>query len=115
MNKKHIGSTLDSLFEETGELEEVRLLTQKKVIADSLAAAMKAQDVTVSEMSKRMGTSRAAVNRILDPAKPGLTLDSLNRAVTALHLELDIRVTRRREPVAANRPARNKHHKRASR
>jgi hypothetical protein len=29
--KKHIGSTLDALFEELGEKEEVDLLTQKKL------------------------------------------------------------------------------------
>jgi hypothetical protein len=29
--KKHIGTTLDSLFEELGEKEEVGLLTQKKL------------------------------------------------------------------------------------
>jgi hypothetical protein len=33
MKKKLIGSTLDSLFEELGEREEVELLTQKKLLA----------------------------------------------------------------------------------
>ena len=31
MNAKHVGSTLDSLFEELGEIEEVSLLTWKKL------------------------------------------------------------------------------------
>ena len=29
--KKHIGTTLDSLFEELGEKEEMKVLTQKKL------------------------------------------------------------------------------------
>jgi hypothetical protein len=33
IRKKHIGSTLDSLFDELGEREEVELLTQKKASA----------------------------------------------------------------------------------
>lgn len=31
MNKKHVGSTLDSFLEEVGQLEEVRALTQTKI------------------------------------------------------------------------------------
>ena len=92
MNKKHIGSTLESLFEETGELEEVLLLAQKKLIADKIAEAMKVSDVTVSEMSRRMHTSRAAVNRILDPEESGLTLDSLHRAVSVIGYKLDVNI-----------------------
>ena len=94
MNKKRIGSTLESLLEETGELAEVRRLTHKKMIADELAAVMRKEAVSVSEMSRRMGTSRAAVNRILDPEEPGLTLDSLERAASVLGRELRIHIAR---------------------
>jgi len=36
MKKKHIGSTLDSLFDELGEGEDVELLTQKKLLAEKI-------------------------------------------------------------------------------
>lgn len=38
--KEHVGSTLDSLFDELGEKEEVGLLTQKKLLAAKIAKAM---------------------------------------------------------------------------
>ena len=40
MKKKHIGSTLNSLFEELGELEEVELLTHKKLLSAKIERAM---------------------------------------------------------------------------
>jgi hypothetical protein len=40
MKKKYIGSTLDSLFDELGEREEVELLTQKKLLAAKIERAM---------------------------------------------------------------------------
>jgi len=40
MKKKNIGSTLDSLFDELGELEDVELLTQKKLLAEKIERAM---------------------------------------------------------------------------
>ena len=40
MKKKYIGSTLDSLFEELGERENIELLTQKKLLAAKIEKAM---------------------------------------------------------------------------
>jgi|SRR5450631_3322058 len=81
---------LEEMFEEIGELEEVRTLTRKKVLADALRKAMKAQKVTPAEMARRMRTSRPTVYRLLDPAERGATLDTLERASLALGLDLEI-------------------------
>jgi antitoxin HicB len=80
------------LFEELAELEEVRALTRKKLLADALQKAMKAQKVTPAEMARRMRTSRPTVYRLLDPAERGATLDTLERASLALGLDLEIRL-----------------------
>ncbi|HEV8244778.1 MAG TPA: hypothetical protein VGP93_03385, partial [Polyangiaceae bacterium] len=58
MKKKHIGSTLDSLFEELGEREEVELLTQKKLLAAKIERAMTRRKMTQVELAKAMRTSR---------------------------------------------------------
>jgi DNA-binding transcriptional regulator YiaG len=58
MNRERIGSKLDSMFEDLGELEEVRILTQKKIIARQLEQARQAGKISISEMARRMGTSR---------------------------------------------------------
>lgn len=90
--KKQAKDELEEMFEELGELEEVRALTRKKVLADALQKAMKAQKVTPAEMARRMGTSRPTVYRLLDPAERGATLDTLGRASFALGLDLEIRL-----------------------
>jgi len=51
---------------------------------------MKAKKISPSEMARRMRTSREAVYRLLDPTRTGVTLDSLQRAASALGLTLNI-------------------------
>jgi transcriptional regulator with XRE-family HTH domain len=90
--KKQAKDELEEMFEELGELEEVRALTRKKILADALRKAMKAQNLTPAEMARRMGTSRPTVYRLLDPAERGATLDTLERASFALGLDLEIKL-----------------------
>jgi antitoxin HicB len=109
MDKKNIGSTFDSLLEETGELEEVQGRVSKRLFSDQLRKAMKRENVSASEMARRMRTSRPAVYRLLDPSEPGVTLDSLVRASTAVGMVFEPRLvfafkTRRRKgPARATR------------
>ena len=107
MKNVHLGSTLDSLFEETGELEEVRTLAAKKMIVDQYLAAMDENKLTISALSRRMSTSRAAVKRLLDPKSTGVTLDSLGRAASALGKDLEIRLTEKRSASAKRGPRRS--------
>ena len=98
MNRERIGSKLDSMFEDLGELEEVRILTQKKIIARQLEQARQAGKISISEMARRMGTSRMAVHSLLDPAKPTMTIDSVSRAAVALGVRLEMKVVSSRTP-----------------
>ena len=92
MSKKHIGSSFDDFLEEEGLREEAELHAVKRVLAWQIAQAMKAQGVTKSEMAKRMKTSRAQLDRLLDPENDKVQLDTLQRAAAAvgktLRLEL---------------------------
>ena len=63
---------------------------QKKALAHDIKQAMKAKGISPSEMARRMRTSREAVYRLLDPTRTGVTLDSLQRAASALGLSLNI-------------------------
>lgn len=97
--KKQAKDELEEMFEEVGEFEDVRTLTRKKLVADALRKAMKAQKVTPAEMARRMKTSRPTVYRLLDPAETGATLDTLARASLAVGLDLEIRLVPRRRRV----------------
>ena len=81
---------LEELFDELGELHELRAGVQKKVLAYDIKQAMKAKGISPSEMARRMRTSREAVYRLLDPTRTGVTLDSLQRAASALGLTLNV-------------------------
>jgi antitoxin HicB len=80
MNKNpREGGTLRSLFEELGEWDEVEARVEKRVIAETLRREMTKQNVTKSELAKRMDTSRSQVDAILNGEDAGLTLLSLSR------------------------------------
>ena len=51
---------------------------------------MKAQKLTKSALAKKMHTSRAALNRLLDEADTSRTLTTLSRAATVLGKKLRI-------------------------
>lgn len=88
MKSKNIGSTLDSLFDELGEREEVELLTQKKLLSEKIEKAMIRRKMTQAELAKAMKTSRTVVHRLLDPRDTGVTLATLAKASKALGVKL---------------------------
>jgi antitoxin HicB len=90
MKNKHIGSTLQSLFDDLGEGEEFRLVAQKKAFVVAAEQRMAALKMSKNTLSKRMGTSRPAVDRLLDPNNTSLTFASLNRATQALGLDFSL-------------------------
>jgi len=49
---------------------------------------MKERKLSKSEMSKRMQTSRAALDRLLDPDNDGVTLSTLRKAAAAVGREI---------------------------
>jgi transcriptional regulator with XRE-family HTH domain len=90
MNKQHTGSTMDSLFEELGELEEVNALAAKKILALQTERRMKELGLTTTTLAARMGTSRNQVHRVLDQADAGITLKVLFRLSKALRMPLRV-------------------------
>ena len=84
MGKKNIGSSFDDFLQEEAILEDATAVALKRVIAWQIAEEMKAQQITKTELAKRMHTSRAALNRLLDDADPSLTLTTLASAAAAL-------------------------------
>jgi len=85
MKKKgRIGSSLDDFLKEDGIYEEVTARAIKRVIARQLAALMRENHLTKTMLSKRMRTSRAQLDRLLDPDNESVTLGTLTRAAHAV-------------------------------
>jgi len=84
MKNPRRGGSLDAFLKEEGIYGQVVAQAEKEILAWKLQSAMKEKKLTVSALAKRMRTSRAAINRILDPANPSITLGTLEKAALVL-------------------------------
>ena len=87
---KNMKSDVDTFLKDDGIFEEVNDIAIKRVIAYQLEYEMKAQSITKTKMAKLMNTSRAVVNRLLNPDNSSLTLNTLESATNALGKRLSI-------------------------
>jgi DNA-binding Xre family transcriptional regulator len=78
------GGSFDDFLKEEGIYDQVVAQAEKEILAWKLQSAMKEKKLTISALAKRMRTSRAAVNRILDPTNPSITLGTLEKVALAL-------------------------------
>jgi antitoxin HicB len=85
--------TFDEFVAEQGMLGACEERAIKEIIAEQLAEAMKAQGITKSAMAERMKTSRRQLDRLLDPATPSVTLETLRRAANAVGRTLRVELT----------------------
>ena len=81
---KYIGSSFDDFLEEEDILAEAEAIAVKRVLAFQLKELMKAQKLNKTQLAKRMKTSRSALERLLDPDTPSVTLLTQERAARAL-------------------------------
>jgi antitoxin HicB len=85
MKKKgRIGSSFDDFLKDERIYEEVTARAIKRVIARQLDALMADQGLTKAALARRMKTSRAQLDRLLDPENESVTLGTLTRAAQAV-------------------------------
>jgi len=90
MKKNPLGSTLDDFLKEDRLLDAVQTTATKRVIAHQIATEMKRLRLTKMAMASRMKTSRAALDRLLDPNNPSVTIGTLEKAAAALNRRLKV-------------------------
>ncbi len=73
-------------------MAEVEVLALKRVVALQIQEALEQEKVSKTELAHRMKTSRAALDRILDPANPSLTVTSLGKAAAALGRKVELKL-----------------------
>jgi antitoxin HicB len=84
----HWGSTLDDFLNGESIGEEVTTAAIKSVIAMQLSQEMKKKRITKKRLAELMRTSRAQVDRILDPEKGNVTIETLQRAAALMGRQL---------------------------
>jgi antitoxin HicB len=92
MSKKNIGSSFDDFLQEESLLESSTAVALKRVISWQIDQEMKAQKLSKTELAKRMHTSRAALNRLLDENDSSLTLTTLASAAAALGKKVNLQL-----------------------
>ena len=93
VRSKNIGSNFDDFLQEEAILEETTAVALKRVIAWQIAAEMKTQQLTKTSLAKKMHTSRAALNRLLDENDASLTLTTLASAAAALGKKINLQLS----------------------
>ena len=88
MKKKNVGSSFDSWLREEGIYDEASANAIKRVVARQVEAAMQEKGISKSEMARRMHTSRAALDRLLDPENAAITLSTLQKAAAVVGREI---------------------------
>lgn len=87
------GSTVDSLWEELGILEDVQELAVRKLLAAELGKEMKRRKWSKAELARRLETSRPQLDRLLDPtSRGGITIGTLTRAARVVGKRVDVRL-----------------------
>jgi DNA-binding Xre family transcriptional regulator len=87
---KHVGTDLTEFLDSEGLLDDAQAVAIKRVIAWQLDELMRRQALTKIELARRMKTSRAALDRLLDPDNPSVTLHTLHSAAKAVGGRLQI-------------------------
>jgi antitoxin HicB len=86
----HIGSSFDDFLDEENLLVEANEIAIKRVIAWQLQQEIESKHMTKTDVAKAMGTSRAAVDRLLDPNNTSVTLNTLSKAARILGKKIEI-------------------------
>jgi antitoxin HicB len=88
----HLGSSFESWLDEAGIREEVTAVAIKAVIAGQLASEMKKKGISKPKMAELMKTSRAQIDRLLDPDNGSATIETLQRAARIVGRELRLQL-----------------------
>lgn len=82
--KGRVGSSFDDFLKEDGIYEGVTARAIKRVLVRQLSDLMRREDISKTELASRMKTSRAQLDRLLDPQNESVTLGTLTRAAQAV-------------------------------
>lgn len=89
---KYIGSSFDDFLAEEGILAEVQAEAVKRVIVWQLQDFMNEKQMTKTELARKLNTSRAGLDRLLDEKNLGVTLGTLANVaqVTGKRLQVSL-------------------------
>ncbi|RLA47504.1 MAG: Fis family transcriptional regulator [Gammaproteobacteria bacterium] len=87
------GSSFNDFLKADGIYEDVQNTAIKKALSAKLEAAMFDQNISKTDMAKRLKTSRSQLDRLLDPDNETITLQTASRAAAVLGMTLEINLS----------------------
>ncbi|HEY8962537.1 MAG TPA: hypothetical protein VIM57_10060 [Luteolibacter sp.] len=87
----HRGGDFSDFLAEEGLLPEASVLALKRIVSLQLQEIIEKEHITKTQLASRMHTSRASVDRLLDPENASLTMASLGKAAAALGKKVEVR------------------------
>jgi antitoxin HicB len=91
-NAGRIESSFDDFLKDEEIYEVVTVRAIKRVLVRQLDDLMRREEISKTELASRMKTSRAQLDRLLDPENESVTLGTLARAAQAVgrHLRMEL-------------------------
>ena len=86
----HIGESFESFLRDEGLYDAVTATAIKRTLALQIEHEMAAQNISKSEMARRMKTSATQLGRLLDPENDRVQLDTLVKAASAVGKNLAV-------------------------
>jgi antitoxin HicB len=83
-------TTLNELLEEDGTFDELQAIVTKERIVWLLEKEMKKKKLSKVKMAEAMNTSRAQLDRLLDPKSGNVTLATMQKAANAVGKSLRV-------------------------
>jgi antitoxin HicB len=85
---KNIGSSFDDFLKEEKIFDEVEAVAIKRVLAYQMQQELKKKHITKSTLARKMKTSRASLDRLLDPVNTSITLKTLVKVAHVLERKI---------------------------
>lgn len=87
---KHIGSKFDDFLNAENLMADVQAEAIKRVIVWQLEQHMKKENLSQTELAKRLHTSRSGLKRLLDEGNTSITLNTLANVAQVTGKKLQI-------------------------
>jgi antitoxin HicB len=86
----HIGESFVRFLKDVGIHDSVRSTAMRRTLALLVEHEMSAQNISKSEMARRMKTSASQLGRLLDPTNDRVQIDTLVKAASAVGRTISI-------------------------
>ena len=89
-NNPCTGSSFNNFLSKENLYEECTAIAIKRVLGRQLEEEMKRQNLTKTEMVRQMQISRAQLDRLLDPEKTRVSIETITRAASLVRRKVGI-------------------------